>query len=98
MGFKIIRKEQETEEPVTQVAEEQQLAQATTWSEPDTPFKKALIAEKDNLTRRIGELEGELQGAKDQIKAGTEKKESIAKEAEDIARRMKAIETMVKIY
>lgn len=98
MGFKIIRKEQETEEPVTQVAEEQQLAQAATWSEPDTPFKKALIAEKDNLTRRIGELEGELQGAKDQIKAGTEKKESIAKEAEDIARRMKAIETMVKIY
>ena len=97
MGFKIIRKEQETEEPVTQVAEEQQLAQAAT-SEPDTPFKKALIAEKDNLTRRIGELEGELQGAKDQIKAGTEKKESIAKEAEDIARRMKAIDTMVKIY
>ena len=63
-----------------------------------TPFKQALNAEKENLTKRIGELEGELQSAKEQIKTGTEKKEGIAHEAEDIARRMKAIETMSKIY
>ena len=102
MGFKIIRRgdeEQETEASTnTGTITEPVLEKVETPDLPLTPFKQALNAEKENLTKRIGELEGALQGAREQIKSGTEKKESIAQEAEDIARRMKAIDAMSKIY
>ncbi len=102
MVFKIIRNndQESVEEPVkSQTPSLEGVAtpevKPTT---PDTPFRKALNDEKEHLTKRIGELEGELQSAKDLIKTGTEKKENIATEAEDIARRMKAIDAMSKIY
>jgi chromosome segregation ATPase len=98
MGFKIIGRGEEPESS----SEAPELTTPTEVTRPEvkleTPFKKALNDEKENLTKRIGELEGELNDAKEKIKSGTEKKEGIAQEAEDIARRMKAIEAMSKIY
>ena len=83
MGFKIIRRgdeEQETEASTnTGTITAPVLEKVETPDLPLTPFKQALNAEKENLTKRIGELEGELQGAREQIKSGTDMKECIEK-------------------
>ena len=61
-------------------------------------FNSALALEKETLSSRIKELEIELQHAKELITKGLAEKERIANEAVSVAKRLKAIEAMGKIY
>ena len=61
-------------------------------------FNTALTLEKETLTSRIKELETELSHAKELITQGLAEKERIANEAVSVAKRLKAIEAMGKIY
>ena len=84
--------EELTTDDLTQVETE------TKVESPSTGFGSALSAEKQALLDRVGKLEGEVKHAKlDQAKA-LQKQNDIAKEAEVIAKRLKAIEVMEGIY
>ena len=61
-------------------------------------FNAALALEKETLSSRIKELETELAHAKEMITKGLAEKERIANEAVSVAKRLKAIEAMGKIY
>ena len=64
----------------------------------ESTFNAALALEKETLSSRIKELETELAHAKEMITKGLAEKERIANEAVSVAKRLKAIEAMGKIY